>query len=64
MRDQGERSNKVLGWAVADHIGTEFVLKALDLVVAERAGDVRGTIIQSDRGNQCTAEIVKQSRER
>ena len=43
---------------------TELVLEALDRAVAERGGDVAGTIMHSDRGSQYTAEIMRQACER
>ena len=43
---------------------TELVLEALDRAVAERGGDVAGTIMPSDRGSQYTAEIMRQACER
>ena len=59
-----EHSKKVLGWAVADHMRTGLVLEALDMAVAERGGDVAGTIMHSDRGTQYTAAIMKLACER
>lgn len=59
-----EHSKKVLGWSVANHMRTELVLEALDMAVAERGGDVAGTIMHLDRGSQYTAEIMKQACER
>ncbi|PCK22716.1 hypothetical protein CHR55_31560 [Rhodococcus qingshengii] len=55
-----EHSKKVLGWAVADHMRTELVLEALDRAVAERGGDVAGTIMHSDRGSQGVFNWSKQ----
>ncbi|AZI65960.1 IS3 family transposase (plasmid) [Rhodococcus qingshengii] len=59
-----EHSKKVLGWAVADHMRSELVLDALGMAVAERGGDVAGTIMHSDKGTQYTAGILKQACER
>ncbi|MGE2772725.1 DDE-type integrase/transposase/recombinase [Rhodococcus sp. 1.20] len=43
---------------------SELVLDALDMAVAERGGDVTGTIMHSDKGTQFTAGIMKQACER
>ena len=50
VRDEG--SSRVLGFAVADHMRTEIVLDCLDQVVTARSGQVRGTVLHTDRGAQ------------
>ncbi|SOJ55246.1 hypothetical protein MSIMFB_02735 [Mycobacterium simulans] len=56
LRD--EHSKRVLGWSVADHMLTELVTDALAQAVAVRDGNVRGTIMHSDRGAQFTAQAM------
>ena len=46
-------SRRVVGWAMADHLRTEFVLEALDMAAEQRNPD--GTIHHSDQGCQYTA---------
>ncbi|MDV6233032.1 hypothetical protein [Rhodococcus cercidiphylli] len=48
-------AKKVLGWAVADHMRTELVLKAFDIAVAEGGGDV----MDLNRDTQSTAQGLK-----
>jgi transposase InsO family protein len=47
-----ERSKRVFGWSVADHMLTELVTEALAQAVAVRGGQVGGMIMHSDRGTQ------------
>ena len=47
-------SRKVVGWALADHMGTEFVIGALDMAFAQRRPG-EGVIFHSDRGAQYTS---------
>ena len=47
-----EHSGRVLGYALADHMRTELVLKALNQAVRSRYGNVKGTIFHTDRGSQ------------
>lgn len=48
-------SNKVTGWAVADHMRTELVLGALDNALAARNPEIGELIIHHDRGSQYTS---------
>jgi len=48
-------SNKVVGWAVADHMRTELVLSAFAGAVASRAPRIGELIIHHDRGSQYTS---------
>jgi len=50
-----EHSRRALGWAVADHMRTELVTTAVDRAVFTRGGQVKGVILQSDRGTQYTS---------
>lgn len=50
-----EHSRRVLGWGVADRMGTELVTAAEDRAVFVRCGRCAGTILHSDRGSQYTA---------
>jgi transposase InsO family protein len=56
IRDEG--SSRVLGFSVADHMRTEIVLEALEQSVATRFGQVRGTVLHTDRGSQFTDRKV------
>ncbi|MCX4091487.1 IS3 family transposase [Nocardia sp. alder85J] len=49
---------RVLGHAVADHIGADVVQTAIEQAVAVRGGEVRGTILHSDRGGEFTAGLT------
>jgi putative transposase len=48
-------SNKVVGWAVADHMRTSLVLEALGNAVASRSPGIGELIIHHDRGSQYTS---------
>lgn len=54
-------SRKVLGYSIADHIGAEMVIEAIDAAVAVRGGRCRGTILHSDRGGEYTAHLTAQA---
>ncbi len=45
-------TRRVLGYAVADHIGADVVEVAIEQAAALRGGQVRGTILHSDRGGE------------
>jgi transposase InsO family protein len=51
-------TRRVLGHAVADHIGADVVEAAIEQAVAVRGGDVPGTILHSDRGGEFTAGLT------
>ncbi len=51
-------TRRVLGHAVADHIGADVVEAAIEQAVAVRGGGVRGTILHSDRGGEFTAGLT------
>ena len=51
-------SRKVLGYAIADHIGAEMVTAAIDRAVTARGGQCRDTILHSDRGGEYTAHLT------
>ena len=44
-------SKRIVGWAMADHLGVELTIGALKMAIQHR-GDVRGVIHHSDRGKQ------------
>lgn len=48
-------SRKVVGWAIADHMETALVIKALDMAVTRRKPP-NGVIFHSDRGCQYTSK--------
>jgi transposase InsO family protein len=48
-------SNRVVGWAVADHMRTELVLEALDMALVGRVPGIGEVIFHSDRGSQYTS---------
>jgi transposase InsO family protein len=56
IRDEG--SSRVLGFSVADHMRTEIVLEALEQSTATRFGQVKGTVLHTDRGSQFTDRKV------
>jgi transposase InsO family protein len=45
-------SRRWLGYSMAGHMRTELVSDALDMAVATRGGQVKGTIFHGDRGSQ------------
>ncbi|WP_084978625.1 IS3 family transposase [Nocardia seriolae] len=51
-------TRRVLGNAVADHIGADVVETAIEQAVAVRGGRVDGTILHSDRGGEFTAALT------
>jgi transposase InsO family protein len=51
-------TRRVLGHAVADHIGADVVEAAIEQAVAVRGGDTRATILHSDRGGEFTAGLT------
>jgi putative transposase len=51
-------SRRVLGHAVADHIGADMVCQAIDAAVVCRGGDIVGTVLHSDRGGEFTAGLT------
>jgi transposase InsO family protein len=54
-------SRRVLGYSVADHIGAGMVTTAIEAAVAARGGEVRGTVLHSDRGGEYTANLTAQA---
>jgi transposase InsO family protein len=48
-------SRRLLGYSMADHLRTEFVLDALGMAVAARGGGAAGVIAHADRGSQYTS---------
>ncbi|MFC3899210.1 IS3 family transposase, partial [Lentzea rhizosphaerae] len=54
-------SRRVLGYSVADHIGAVMVTEAIEAAVAARSGEVRGTVLHSDRGGEYTANLTAQA---
>ncbi|MGQ4601646.1 IS3 family transposase [Nocardia sp. R6R-6] len=54
-------TRRVLGHAVADHIGADVVETAIEQAVAVRGGRVRATILHSDRGGEFTAGLTVQA---
>lgn len=56
-----EHSRRVLGWSLADHMRTELVEAAVDAAVFTRGGNVKGTIMHSDRGSQFTSHDMAQA---
>ncbi len=48
-------SRRVVGWQVADHLGADLALDALDMAVWARGGSVDGLVHHSDRGVQYTS---------
>jgi putative transposase len=48
-------TNKVVGWAVNDHMRTSLVLEALDKGMADRRPEIGELIVHHDRGSQYTS---------
>jgi len=46
-------SRRIVGWAMANHLGTELVLDALDMAVEQR--NPKGVVHHSDQGSQYTS---------
>lgn len=51
-------SRKVLGYAIADHVGAGMVTASIEQAVATRGGNCRGTVLHSDRGGEYTAHLT------
>jgi len=47
-------SRRVVGWSMADHLGTELVLDALDMAISQRQ-PAPGLVCHSDHGCQDTS---------
>ena len=45
-------SRRVVGWSMAEHMRTEFVLTALDAALGQRVPSQTGLVFHSDRGSQ------------
>ena len=54
-----EESSRVLGFSVADHMRTEIVLEALEQSVVTRFGQVKGTVLHTDRGSPGNSQIKR-----
>ena len=52
-------TRRVVGWAMADHLGHELALAALDLAIARRR-PAPGLVHHSDRGGQYAAHAYRQ----
>lgn len=53
-------SRRIMGWKLADNMGSENAVMALEQAIAKANGLVRGTIHHSDRGMQyCSGDYVK-----
>jgi putative transposase len=48
-------SRRIVGWQVADHLGANLALDALEMAIWTREGNVDGLVHHSDRGVQYTA---------
>jgi putative transposase len=51
-------SNRVVGWAIDEHMKARLVVAAIEMAIARRDGDVAGCIFHSDRGSQFRARKV------
>ena len=51
-------SNRIVGWAIDEHMKARLVVAAIEMAVARRRGDVAGCILHSDRGSQFRARKV------
>ena len=53
-------SRRIIGWKLADNMGSENAVMALEQAIVNANGQVRGTIHHSDRGMQyCSGDYVK-----
>lgn len=48
-------SRRIVGWQVADHLGAELALDALEMAIWARDGCIDGLVHHSDRGAQYTS---------
>ncbi|SDD37399.1 Transposase InsO and inactivated derivatives [Actinokineospora iranica] len=48
-------SRRIVGWQVADHLGADLALDALDMAIWARGGSIDGLVHHSDRGVQYTS---------
>jgi putative transposase len=48
-------SRRIVGWQVADHLGADLALDALDMAIWARGGRADGLVHHSDRGVQYTS---------
>jgi putative transposase len=48
-------SRRIVGWQVADHLGADLALDALEMAIWARGGNVDGLVHHSDRGVQYTS---------
>lgn len=48
-------SRAIVGWQVADHLGADLALDALEMAICSRGGAAGGLVHHSDRGVQYTA---------
>lgn len=48
-------SRRIVGWQVADHLGADLALDALEMAIWTREGDIDGLVHHSDRGVQYTS---------
>lgn len=53
-----ERSRRVIGWSIADHMRTSLVIDAIEMAVAARGGHVKGVVFHWDRGAQHVSRAV------
>ncbi|MEV0409042.1 DDE-type integrase/transposase/recombinase [Actinoallomurus sp. NPDC050550] len=45
-------SRRIVGWQVADHLGADLALDALEMAICSRGGIDDGLVHHSDRGVQ------------
>lgn len=51
-------SRRLVGWSIADHMRTEFVVDALQAAAHTRGGRLDGSLFHSDNGAQyCSREV-------
>ena len=48
-------SRRIVGWQVADHLGADLALDALEMAIWARGGSIDGLVHHSDRGVQYTS---------